>query len=320
MSELIINIVETVVSAILIAIITKIVIDKILDKSFMRIQKVGKGLQNAGIESVSSDNGKMSKRDVYVLFGKGPQPRPSTIKLCFISGCNFINDYFDELIEAVKNGTNIEVLILDPSKAELFDYFRGKYERKVYTKNDEEDIAVLAGRFDKIYNRKIGYADLPYCEKCDLLTLTHEFENLRQSSENPENTLEIWAKIVSKHKFSYAAAEAIFVKNILLEILKQKEENGWTGNVELHYYRDEYRIPITIAEYPYDKKNQAPYYLLWTNMNSPVKHTIESINVRGKYAVDEEPNFVSDMNSYFDYLMAKYPQDQLKVNDCGSFC
>ena len=71
---------------------------------------------------------------------------------------------------------------------------------------------------------------------------------------------------------------------------------------------------VWIAEYDYgESRRNKSFVMLWTNINAPVRETIQSINVLGMKDGNKDAGFVEDVSLSFDYLFNKYPKDYLKV-------
>ncbi len=308
--NLIIGFVVAIMQAIVLAFLTKIVIDKSLRKS----KSIGDGLSKIGIEKVEFRSGKMSISDQNVLFGRNGKQKPAKIKLCFLTGVNFFFDYQEDLRELVKSGTKIQVLLLNPLKHTHYEEYKKDLENyDVFQRNFPKELR------SKIIERCIRdwelkdepFADLPCVERAFLMLSSAYLKKL--PDEKKYNTLdqkEKWAFWDARlHSYGNDITEIIIARKLLKEI-NSHSQNG--GGIQLHFYTDEYQMPITLAEYDYGNtsKNKS-FVLLWTNMNAPVRETIKSVNVLAMKDGNQDAAFVEDMNASFDYLIEKYPKDYL---------
>ena len=156
-----------------------------------------------------------------------------------------------------------------------------------------------------------NYAALSYAERNSIMLSSAYFnESLKGKSYeqlSDQEKYELWNKQI--HAYGNDVTEAIIVMKLLQEIDKESKDGG---GIELHFYVDEYQIPITLAEYDYGEgRNRKSYIKLWTNISAPVKEAIESVNVLGIKEGNKEASFIEDMNLSFDYLVKKYPKDFL---------
>lgn len=300
-----------VLQAIILALITKVVVDKSLRKS----KSIGDGLTKVGIEKVEVKNGKMSISDQNVLFGRNGKQMPAKLKLCFLTGVNFFFDYQDDLRRLVEEGKKVEVLLFNP-------YSHPQY--KEYEK-DLEDYDIHKCIFPRDLREKIikrsmrnweltgdDLAALSYPEREFLMLSEAHFKKLLNGRKYDQLTEEEKHDIWDKRLNMYGSdiTETIVTIKLLKEI-NEHTKNG--GGIELHFYTDEYQMPITIAEYDYgeSRKNKS-FVMLWTNINAPVRETIKSINVLGMKDGNSDAGFVEDVSLSFDYLFNKYPKDYLK--------
>ena len=155
-------------------------------------------------------------------------------------------------------------------------------------------------------------AALSYPERAFLMLSAAHFKKLlkgrRYDQLTEEEKHDVWDKRLNM--YGSDITETIVTTKLLKEI-NSHAKNG--GGIELHFYTDEYQMPITIAEYDYgeSRKNRS-FVMLWTNINAPVRETIKSINVLGMKDGNSDAGFVEDVSLSFDYLFNKYPRDYLK--------
>ena len=303
-----------ILQAIVLAIITKIVIDKSLRKS----KSIGDGLTKVGIEKVEVKNGKMSISDQNVLFGRNGKQMPTKLKLCFLTGVNFFFDYQEDLRNLVRNGTKVQILLFSPFAHPKYQ----EYSKRLENYDLNKCIFPTDLRMDIIkYNMNNWeltgdeLAKLSYPEREFLMLSEAHFKKLlngrKYNQLTEEEKIDLWDKRMNI--YGSDITETILSMKLLKEI---NSHSQGAGGIELHFYTDEYQMPITMAEYDYgtSRKNKS-FVMLWTNMNAPVRETIKSINVLGMKDGNNDASFVEDVSLSFDYLFNKYPKDYLKAEE-----
>lgn len=310
--NIIIGFAVAILQSIILVFLTKIVIDKSLRKS----KSIGDGLSKIGIERVEVRSGKMSISDQNVLFGRNGKQKPTKLKLCFLTGVNFFFDYQDDLKELVKNGTIIEVLLMNPTKHNYYEEYCKDLENYDIAKcNFPNDLRkkIIERSIENWKLRDKNFAELPYSERSSLMLSSANFKKLlngrKYAQLSKDDLFDLWDKRI--HNFGSDITELIISMKILKEI-NTYSSNG--GGIHLHFYSDEYQAPITLAEFDYgnNRKNRS-FVMLWTNINAPVRETIKSVNVLGMKDGNQDASFVEDMNLSFDYLVDKYPKDYLSL-------
>lgn len=310
--NIIIGFVVAVLQAVILAFITKVVIDKSLRKS----KSIGDGLTKVGIEKVEVKNGKMSISDQNVLFGRNGKQKPAKLKLCFLTGVNFFFDYQDDLRRLVESGTKVQVLLFSPFSHPMYK----EYEKRLESYDLKKCIFPHDLR-EEIIDRSIrnwelsgdALAALSYPEREFLMLSAAHFKKLLKGRKYEQLTDEEKHDIWDERLNIYGSdiTETILTVKLLKEV-NSHSKNG--GGVELHFYTDEYQMPITIAEYDYgESRRSKSFVMLWTNINAPVRETIQSINVLGMKDGNKDAGFVEDVSLSFNYLFNKYPKDYLKV-------
>ena len=300
-----------ILQAIVLAIITKIVIDKSLRKS----KSIGDGLTKVGIEKVEVKNGKMSISDQNVLFGRNGKQMPTKLKLCFLTGVNFFYDYQEDLRNLVAHGTKIQVLLFSPFSHPCYEEYKKKLDNYdihscIFPKDLREMIIDRSMRNWELIGDEL--AKLSYSEREFLMLSAAHFKKLLNGRKyeqlEEKEKRDLWDKRMNI--YGSDITETILAMKLLKEVNTHKTGSG---GIELHFYTDEYQMPITLAEYDYgtSRKNKS-FVMLWTNMNAPVRETIKSINVLGMKDGNNDASFVEDVSLSFDYLFNKYPKDYLK--------
>lgn len=93
--------------------ITKIVSDDIIS-----VKKNDEKMRKLGIHSIGE--GRLDTKQKKIMFGGSGYQYPLELKFCFITGAVFLSDMRNEIINAIKNGTKIKILIADPLKSKDF--------------------------------------------------------------------------------------------------------------------------------------------------------------------------------------------------------
>ena len=286
-----------VVQAVIIAFIT----GKLINKAFIKQKSIGSKLSTYGIDKVSIHAGTLRKNDVNVLFGLHGHPCPIEVKLCFITGNAFFRDYQKNLEHLVENGTKIKVLLGDPNDAqfskyyaeslsldkhldEITDYYMSVYDGNVQPKTFLEREFIMLS-----YNKLKAFMGLP------------DRDNFRQELRS----------LISKNGDE---VYQVFKAAKRLEEINTHACNG--GGIEVHYYNDEYQMPIIMAKYLGQNQKKEKSFgktLLWTNMNAPIKETSESVNIHCVRKEDEEAPYVDDTELSFDYLFELYKNTKINT-------
>lgn len=291
----VIDIVFAIVQYILITVLIGFIVNKIVNKTLEKQKHIGENLSKYGINKVSANKGgTLNKHDQNVLFGKNGYPFPTEVKLCFLTGWSFFRDYREDLKKLIENGTKIKILLGSPENArftgcniddteklldEMTEYYAKAYEEKDPLKSFLERETIMLA--DDILTAKDGK------------TVTDKMR---------EKILKKDDEFVGDHIYQ------IYVIADLLKELNRSARNG--GNISLHYYLDEYQMPIIMAKYNAVKKTEAKT-LLWTNMNAPIRETKESINVLCEMKESTDSYYVKDVEKSFDYLYTRYPEEKL---------
>jgi len=313
--EIIVSAVISLISAVLIALITSVVLNRILAND----RAVGKSLREYGINAIHINNGKLSSKARHILFGEYDHPAPKEVDLCFISGFGFFHDYKEKIQSIVERGTVVKVLLGKPEGK--FSYLKegdifSKKEECLHTEEEKEkseDTALKMTdyyypliRKDKIDKSRYSFLEINYAMLLyGKLKVIFNKETLDGISEESIRR-EIKGIILEKSgDHIYQIITVINLINSINEELKDKDIQP----IEVHYYKNEYRMPITLATVnPSDKKNKGTCSYLWTNFNSPVVETTESINVfcsKKESANNRGKLYINDIKEYFDYLYDK---------------
>lgn len=290
-----------IVQAIIITLITNILLNRLLRKQ----QKIGVSLSKYGIDKVSASKKGLLGNSSKILFGLSGHQKPKMVKLCFITGFNFIKDFQLELEELVKNGTVVKILLGSTEKG----HFNSVYESNVKLENIKgysDDLAEYYIHF--LFNNKSSenflensFLMLEY-NKC-IKSIKEPFNNSKEYQKKFKEQLKRNIEIYGDHIF-----QIYFVKSIINDINTKynNKQNSTYGKIYLAHYIDEYRMPMIIAEYDYLNKKNQTRTLLWTNINAPIVETHESINIFCQEDESESKPYITDVVNSFDYLWQKY--------------
>ena len=294
------------------ALITAAVTTWLLDKAFRKSKYLGDSIKKAGIEKIDYTSGKMSQKDRNILFGLKGNQMPNELKICFITGDNFCKDNFENLADLVKNGRTIKALIGNPYCSErATEYFKkftadSPLAELQCSEEDKMALADLYLRLNELHGDDLR--NLCYLERTYLMVSKEIIERKAKEKYSaaynkltPQEKREVWLSRISST--GDHVMQAVLVTR-MLELVKKQAANG--GKVDLRYYHDEYRIPITLAEYYAENGQKENRLMLWTNMNAPVRETTKSVNVFGIDKFEEGATYVNDVNISFEYLFDKY--------------
>ena len=273
----VIDVCFAIIQYLLITIVIGFVVKKIVDKSLEKQKHIGENLSKYGIHKVSAHKGgTLNEKDKNVLFGKRGRVFPEEVDLCFLTGWSFFRDYCEELKNLVANGTKIRVLLGSPEGA-------------TFTGCQIEQTQKLLKKMTEYYaNAYLNRSPLKSFLERETLMLAHE--NLADAANE---------------------REAVMKKLEETVLQKDGEFVGDGGEISLHYYCDEYQMPIIMAKYPAEKKKE-PKTLLWTNMNAPIRETKDSINLYCEATETKHSLYINDVQKSFDYLYNRYSEEQLK--------
>ena len=295
-------------TALIPAVATALLTAWFLNNAFKKSKHLGDSLVKSGIDKIEYSSGKMPKADRAKLFGLNGKKMPNELRLCFLTGDNFFLDYYEYLLNLLNNNCQVKVLIANPFDSDRAKNYLANYpaefsrEHSLCSAKDKSD---LAKRYYKYYSYNAEQmSKLAYLERTFLMVSK---ENIDRIAENkfgrPYEILEeaekqsVWMDRIGK------TGDHVMQTLIVTKIVESLNAKSTGSKISLHYYKDEYRIPITLAVYKSKEKDE---YLLWTNMNAPVKETTKSVNVFGKSNDSNDATYVTDVLKSFNYLYDKY--------------
>lgn len=290
LAENLIDIIFAVIQAIIIALVT----GHVLNKIFLKERNMGKNLRECGIERVSASKGTLTARDREKLFGLNGNPVPTEVCLCFITGNAFFRDFQEQkhyIQDLTKQGCKVKVLLANPWNGEIS------------SKSDEtgiikEELDSVTDYYYKIHSENLlatSFLEREY----DMLISPILIEKTKDEAKAELK------KLLEKESDHNGQVKKVFA---LLREARKHSANG--GDIELHYYTDEYQMPIILAKYNATPKKESKV-MLWTNINAPIKETRESINVYAVKNINKKKDFVIDVENSFYYLCRKYPKNVL---------
>lgn len=302
--ELLINVLVSFLPAIATALFTA----WFLDKAFQKSKHLGDSLVKSGIDNVEYASGKMSKKDRSKFFGLDGKIKPNEICLCFLTGDNFFLDYYNYILDLVDNNTLVKVLIANPFDSDRSKKYLETYpaefsrEESLCKSEDRQKLAEYYFYLNELNAEELS--KVAYLERTFLMVSKEILEKIAEEKYGRSYSflddfekLEVWKNRIGK------TGDHIMQVMIVTKIVESINKKSQGSKIQLFYYKDEYRIPITLAKY---EKNDRIDYLLWTNMNAPVKETTKSVNVFGKSSNDGDATYITDVVNTFDYLFDKY--------------
>lgn len=301
MADKVINLFFAVIQAIMIALITKSALDRALRKE----KEIGKRLKDYGVESVKSGDGKMLAAHVNLAFGLRGHQIPNEIDLCFITGRAFFRDFqqkTDYIGRAIDRGCSVRVLLANPYCGVLYEKWKDIIE-----KGDLESLrtgAYVKDVAQHYYQMLTEGTDGPmrnaaFIERSDAMLIHSKIMGIIDDQVACLKTLEDVIGERGDHRY-----QVLQIERMLQELSERAERGG--GHIEVRYYTDEYRLPVTLVR-KNAKEMKAAVTLLWTNMNAAIRETTESINIFCKVKETETSAFVADIEETFEYLWNRYP-------------
>lgn len=280
-----IDLVFAIIQSLIIAFVTSYIINR----AFIKQKKLGKNLNSYGIDRVSLGKGTLNESDRCKLFGLYDQPVPKEVSLCFLTGINFFEDYYDYIKGIVERGTVVRVLLQNPVKTHLFALYDA--EQKKY-----KDIDAVAEYYYKLYANDAEAVENGVFSETSFLMLTEDrFKKLLARKEDCINEIQSQLRKEGDHVIQ------IFKVTQKLTEINQVAKNG--GRVEIRYYNNEYRLPMIFAKFMVKNELRT---VLWTNLNAPIREATESVNIYCEEKDTENALYVQDMKRSFEYLYAKY--------------
>ncbi len=279
-----------------------------LDKAFKKSKKLGEDLAKSGIDHIEYASGKMSKKDRSKLFGLNGKTPPTEVSLCFLTGDNFFLDYYNYILDLQKRGTKIRVIIANPFDCERAELYLKNYPENFSRENSlckEEHKKAIAEHYYAITKLDSeGMQKLAYLERTFLMVSREAIDRVAENKFGRKyEHLDEFEKQQAWYARIPKTGDHIMQVMIVTKIVNSLNEACPENKIELAYYKDEYRIPITLAKF---KKCDEEEYYLWTNMNAPVKETTKSVNLVGRSEEASEANYVTDVINTFNYLFNRY--------------
>lgn len=300
-ADKLINLLLAVIQAVVIALITKNALDRALRKE----KEIGKRLKDYGVESVKSGDGKMSDEHLNLAFGLRGHQIPNEIDLCFITGRAFFRDLQqknDYIGRAVEHGCKVRVLLANPYCGVLYEKWKDIIE-----KGDMEGlrtgdyVKAVAQYYYQMLTEETNsiMRNAAFIERSDAMLIHSKIKETIDDQSACLKALEEVLGRLGDHRY-----QVLQIEKMLQELSERADRGG--GHVEVRYYTDEYRLPVTLV-----RKNATEYKeavtLLWTNMNAAIRETTESINIFCKVKETETSRFVKDIEDTFEYLWNRYP-------------
>lgn len=261
-----------------------------VNKAIVKRQKIGRSLNNEGVQRVTADDGKLTKNDIDLLFGYGNNPSPKEIKLCFLSGAGFLSRFEEDLVKAIKRGCDIKILVASPVGSHFFDDYKNRYDIQTDVLVDYYAEAFLSNNYDD-----------SFLEKEDFMIALGKKEKHNLSKRDLKKE---FYKFFTEHQTGDSVGQ-IFTVNEIVQRISKKTKGDCSGSIKIRYYKDEYRMPLILSKHDPHKKKPG-CVRLWTNMTAPTDETRDSISLYFQTNDNQKGKFVESMDNYFDYLWDYY--------------
>ena len=263
----------------------------IVNNAFAKKQKIGASLNKEGVQRVTSNDGRLTNNDVNLLFGKGNNPKPTEIKLCYITGYGFLRVFQKDIINVIKAGCNVKILVASPKTSYFFDR---------YHKGESIFVDDLVEYYSKAAFDKTKYHS--FLEKEDFMMALsgRNLDNL-----NEHEVKKIFKEFFTEHQDGDNVGQIFKIIKLVDMLSNSVKDIDGAGNIELRFYEDEYRMPITLAKFDRYKKKPA-HTVLWTNITAPIDETRDSISLYFQKYDSDSGKFVDSIDTYFDYLWDCY--------------
>ncbi len=275
-----------------------LITSNVLNRAFQKEKAIGKGLKEYGIERVKGGKGTLSQKDRNIVFGLRGYAPPSELCLCFITGSAFFRDFQSRAgyIEGLASrGCNVRVLLANPNQSVVSSLWDA----------DTETNGIPEAVVDYYYNLLITPSRAgSFLERTYTMLASSAFASGLDDEEHCKRVLRERLRENKDH------IEQVRIIQTMLSEAAQKADHG--GSISLHYYVDEYQMPIIMAKFDAGDK-QPVQTLVWTNMNAPIRETIDSINIFALHSEDSTSGFADDVEKSFEYLWRAYPKEMLSA-------
>lgn len=318
-ADQIVDLIIAVVQSALILVLTTLLTRYLFNRILLREKVIGKRLSEYGIERVkSNDAGILSEKDHQYLFALNGHQVPREADFMFLTGSSFFRDFQKKTgyIESLaKRGCKVKVLLANPE--------RGRF--------GVEEVELSAEKIEEMaqyyYNVIIGKEKTKsFLERSYVMLIKSKVMPADGDFASEETILNIKNLLKKNGDHNCQVRQA---RQWLKEINERNKECPAAVQVELHYYEDEYQMPMMIARFNADERaakssrNKPTVYaprtmgkdknqnriMVWTNLNAPIRETMESISVFCYKNEDRDAAFVNDVCSSFDYLIDTYPEN-----------
>lgn len=312
-----IDIAGSIFASVVSAIITAIIVGSIFKRFFFKQREIGRHLSSEGIEKVRIGKSGINMKDWNTLlnldrkywvqrafdkiFRRGRGFVPRQLDMCFLTGMGFLIKQSDLIIDLLKKGVSINVLLATPRgqfKNEMYESCRSIEElNSVHKQVQEELVAYYTGVVLNNRNAK------GFLERAFAMLENYNCKDALAGNDREKVQNAVRNKIVNgdgEHIY-----QVNYVKLKLLEYMAKADADPKSlhGTVTLSYYTDEYRVPIILLSVQDKKKTVGSTYdkLVWTNLCAPTQEAENSVRLYCR-GTDENDGFAAAMEKTIDYL------------------
>ncbi len=269
------------IRSIILVLITAFITSMVANKVF-KSTRLSNNLGHYGIKYVGSHgNARLRRQDIAKLFGIMSEIKPTELCFFYITGNLFFNDYLEKyIVPLAQKGCHVKILVAD-------------YRNSRFVNEDGE---LVASNEEMIsYYRKV----ISGVEKGG------SFLDRSTALLGNRGLFGAYSSTAFIEKRNHVK-QAIEISRLIKRVNAENEKKLFYHKIEVRYYLDEYRIPLTIAKY----KDGNVLTRVWTNLANPIQEAVESINVyaeQTKFDYDNESAaFVINSVASFDYVWKRY--------------
>jgi len=303
-ADTLIDLTIALVQAIVILLLTNFLLNKI----WMKSTSMGTKLFEYGIDKISIKDGRLNKMDKKQMFGLYPCKKPYELCFWFITGDGFIKDYSHLLVDVIKNGCKVKILLHNPehnrfySKQDPYTIERINQDKKIRDEMVDYYFNIIKGNNGNSYGDRIFamYMLRRTLDNNSNQTSVDDYGDEKLKKTNETNLL----------SRGYYISEIVLGQELIEKI---KQDSGIEDGIEVRYYIDEYRSTVMIAKYKNETANKTELRC-WVNFASPMTAAQDSIALSSHPRKENKKNddgndesqFLKDMENSFDYTWNQY--------------
>lgn len=276
-------------SALIVALITSIVLNKIIIKQ----RKLGEKLIHSGVNKAILGSGGIKLKDWKELIKLTKDKKIIDVNLCFLTGRGFLVDQPDVIINLLKKGVQINIVLGDPNGQFLNDEYAKCKTLDELKQCHQEHIEELVDYYYEISQDPTKAKG--YLERSFIM-----LENKKTFGKNESESKDAFRAKFSQH--GEHIYQIYYVKHILKDYIKHAVKDN---QIRLFYYQDQYRIPYVIINC--EEKNKTDiteYTYAWCNIVPPAQEAFDAIRLYCSRSDEDAYNFVSALKESSDYILA----------------